>query len=152
MSLNWNYRNVSPAGQAMIDSAWIGEGNEQSNPALDYVIWGLMGVGIATITEKNLPEVQRRFRLYQHTTETRAAVLATNDRKGVLSDAELALLVGFSTNVTTITAAAFNKRILGHVDREAQGYQTRGADNGRQGAFELCATLEVERKAKQVQA
>jgi len=148
MALTWDYTRVSPAGAALIDSAWVGEKGEERNPALDFVVWGMMGIGMGQITAETLPEVQRRFAIYQHTLDAGCAVRDMDGRKGVLSADELALLVGFSCNVSTLTKTAFNKRMIEHIEREAGQRAAWHAQSGGLGAFGLCADLETKRKAK----
>lgn len=118
MALHWNYQNVGPEGQAMIEAAWMddGEGGTRS-PALDSVIWATMAIGIGNWNAKNMPEVQRRMAIHQHLNGP--AIRFGDGRAYYVTPDELAKLEGFSTNVSLETAAAFNKKAMKWVEENA---------------------------------
>lgn len=160
MSLDWNYRSVGPEGQAMIEAAWLdnGEGGTTS-PALDAVIWATMAIGIGNWTKADMPEVKRRMAIYQHVTGP--AIRFNDGRAYYVTPEELDKLQGFQTNVSFETATAFNKKAIRWVEENAARAMRKGLrqymgeggpDLAPIGAFEAQANANAERAAPEAGA
>lgn len=145
MSLNWNYRSVGPAGQAMIEAAWLdnGEGGHR-NPALDSVVWATLAIGIGQWTAANMAEVKRRMAIYQHINGP--AITFGDGRAYYVTPDELDKLEGFSTNVSKETNAAFAKKVMAWVEGAAATSMRTGCKQyfGEGGAdFEPCGAFQA---------
>lgn len=154
MALNWSYENVTPEGKAMIESSWLGEKGDETNPALDSVIWATMAIGVGQWTKANMPEVQRRMAIYQHLTGP--AIRFGDGRAYYVTPDELAKLQGFCTNVSLETAAAFNKKAIKWVEENAaramkaglrQYLSDGGPDLEAIGAFQAQANANAKKAA-----
>jgi hypothetical protein len=118
MALNWSYENVTPEGKAMIESSWLGEKGDETNPALDSVIWATMAIGVGQWTKANMPAVLERMAIYQFLCGP--AITFNDGRRYYVTPEELAKLEGLSTNVTKETDAAFAKKVIRWVKEEAE--------------------------------
>lgn len=145
MSLDFNYSKIANKDVVTTHPEDLGKDPTKErvryHPVFDSVVWSLMIIGIGRIDEKTLPEVQKRFGQYQ---KACGPLLAYNDgTEAYITDADLALLVGLSTNVSNMTDAQWNKHLMEILDREAQGNRkpTRAI-----GAFDMCAYMALVRE------
>lgn len=75
---------------------------QRYHPVFNQIVWSMLVIGVSKITEDNLKMVQDRFAQYQ---KALGPLLDMNgSSKGVyITDADIAMYVGLSTNVTQKT-------------------------------------------------
>ena len=101
-------------------------------PLLDAVIWATMAVDLGEITEENLDEFTRRYRILYGIWGERPEYI----------DAVTALLpelVGLRTNVTNTSKAAFKTKVMKALDRDAREGWERARKAGLDAALEKLA-------------
>lgn len=93
---------------------------EQWHPVTDAIVWRLMAVGIASITEENYEKVYFRVRTYEHLTGSAMAYEREGElRRCPLTRQDIINHIGLSTNVSTLTDAKWKEKILKLAEREA---------------------------------
>ena len=117
MSLNWNAQSV-----ANIDARF--EDPADAN-AIAYFAFALMGVGIGSVSKKNVGEVYTRIKIWESLNgpmhfEDKQLEDGTWSNKSAYNFEFVKSMVGYGTNVSTETLSTWSKRILG---REAERLQ-----------------------------
>lgn len=118
MSLNWSVFDIE---NHEIVTAHPGD-DKKWNPVTEALVWLSMGCGFNKITEENLRDVQNRVSIYQQVFGPYLGYLKTPDV--YITDEDVRLHVGLSTNVTKMTFTQFGadmvKKML------AETYTTSG--------------------------
>ena len=109
MSLNFFTADI--ADQEFL-SRWEGDREMWSNAVESYVHWSMV-TGINPLTEENYTEWYRRY-------ITANLAIGTPPAEVYLSLRDVRKLIGMSTNVTTLTPAAFAKKIRETMERNAR--------------------------------
>jgi hypothetical protein len=117
MSLNWNAQSVANIDARLEDPA-------DAN-AIAYFAFALMGVGIGSVSKKNVGEVYTRIKIWESLNgpmhfEDKQLEDGTWSNKSAYNFEFVKSMVGYGTNVSTETLSTWSKRILG---REAERLQ-----------------------------
>lgn len=83
---------------------------EDMHPVLHYLIFGMMAIGIGTITDKNIRKVYERYCIYQ--LMCGPAIRFGDGTELYVTWDDIERYKGLATNVTTETDAQFLKKVL----------------------------------------
>jgi hypothetical protein len=129
MALTWNIAGIEKRlGKEEADKLttssfppeYSGQG-PQWHPVTQSIVWRLMAVGIASITEENYEKVYFRVRTYEHITGSAMAYERNGElRRCPITRQDIINHIGLITNVSTLTEAKWKEKVLQLAEREAQ--------------------------------
>lgn len=136
MSLDYDYsavkdrKAIEEAGYLKEDGvSWVKDpdGHQTRLTGLgEAMVWSLMSIGIGTISEGNVNEVFVRLHMMERTT---GAMRQTANGPLMFSLDDVQKLVGLRTNVSTLTKAQFEKKLITRIRNDAENmldsYQRR---------------------------
>lgn len=113
MSLNYQLQNIKDYQTVTTDP----NDPKKLNPVTYTLIWAMVAIGMDEITEKNHLAVFKRLFIYE---KIFGGFMRTMDGGYVCFKlADIKLHIGLETNVTKITEAAFDKRVMFRVTEDA---------------------------------
>jgi len=116
MALNYNLDRIHNSGSVCF--------RENGTMAVDtyHLIWATMAVDLGKITKENVKEWMVRLKFL-------SIVDSENGIWDTISEEVVTLHIGLSTNVSTTTRAAFKKKIINGVERNALNRVRYAANN-----------------------
>lgn len=106
MSLDYNYANVANKDEVIWDE------NDRMRPEVESMIFATMAVGINKITAENYEEFWKRYAKWSWVC----------GNAPFFDMAWVQKMIGLHTNASTITTAAFNKKLIERLDYRADSY------------------------------
>jgi hypothetical protein len=128
MALTWNIAGMEKRlGKEAADnfttspfpSEYSGQ-KAQWHPVTNAIVWRMMTVGMASITEDNFEKVYLRIRMYEHLTKTEMAFERDGKEISVpVTRQDIINHIGLTTNVSTLTDTAWAKKFYSMAQRES---------------------------------
>ena len=128
MALTWNIAGMEKRlGKEAADKfttspfppEYAGQG-AQWHPVTNALVWRMMAVGIASITEDNYEKLYLRIRTYEHIEDISMA-FERNDEvyKCPITRQDVINHIGLTTNVSTLTDAKWKEKVFKIIERQS---------------------------------
>ena len=109
MALHWDLTKIVGEDATATEDACV---------ITDALIWATMHVGLNQITDENIEKFATRLTVWERTVG--ASVINADGTPAYITFIELQQRIGLATNASALTDAAFRKKVMSHLEEQAQ--------------------------------